>query len=61
MKHITEEYGGPTNLLEMRREDFDPLRDFLRQEGVDIRMTMFYGETCTIQAQIHGKNGYWND
>lgn len=61
MNHITQEYGEPTNLLEMRTEDFDSLRGFLRAAGVDIRMVKEYAGTCTIQAQIHGKNGYWND
>ena len=34
MKHITEQYGQPANLLELSSEDFDKLRPFLFQLGV---------------------------
>lgn len=55
MKHITEQYGCPDNLLQMRTEDFYQLRDFLREAGADIRMVTEYAGTCTVQIRNDGK------
>ena len=54
MKHITERYGSKVNYLEMRTEDFYILREFLRAEGVDIRIMDEYAGTCTIQIRNDG-------
>lgn len=51
MEHIKEQYGSQCNLLRMKEEDFWPLRDFLAEMGVQIRMTMEYAGECVIQGQ----------
>ena len=61
MKHITEEYGVETNLLEMKTSDFDELHEFLKNIGVDLRMVSEYAGICKVQAKIHSVGGYWED
>ena len=59
MRHIDTEYGKKTNILRMKTEDFYPLREFLSEAGVDIRIISEFDGECNVQAQVHGKNGYW--
>ena len=61
MKHITEEYGVETNMLEMESKDITPLANFLREAGIDLHVVSEYAGKCTVQVQIHGVNGYWFD
>lgn len=51
MKHIKEQYGAPTNLLELTQDEMEALEPFLRAVGVRIRATMAYGVYRTIQAE----------
>ena len=51
MEHIKEQYGSPCNLLSMKEEDFWPLRDFLAEMGVQIRMVSAHAGECVIQGQ----------
>lgn len=51
MKHITEEYGQPCNLLELSEEEYRELDAFLRLEGIIIRRCRSYCGTTTIQAE----------
>ena len=51
MKHITEEYGQPCNLLVLSREEYHMLDAFLRLEGVRIRRCKEFGSEVTIQAE----------
>lgn len=51
MKHITEEYGTETNLLQLTREEYEQLEPFLRQLGIRCRATMWDSKEMTIQAE----------
>lgn len=39
MKHITEEYGAETNLIECTPEEFEVMYAFLGKAGVRLRQT----------------------
>lgn len=54
MKHITEEYGSPCNHIESSIKEFYILKDFLKLYGIEARMIMSCGNTCTWQI----RNGY---
>lgn len=54
MKHIKEEYGQPCNIIESTVEEYYTMKNFLRIYGVETRMIMSCGDTCTWQI----RNGY---
>ena len=54
MKHITEKYGQPCNLLSLNYEDYLALQNFLKPLGVRLRTTIVdggYNGTCEIQGE----------
>lgn len=54
MKHITEEYGQPCDIIESTVEEFYIFKNFLKLHGIEARMIMSCGDTCTWQI----RNGY---
>lgn len=54
MKHITEEYRQPCNIIESTVDEFYIMKNFLKIYGVEARMIMSCGNTCTWQI----RNGY---
>lgn len=51
MKHITEEYGTETNLLQLTQEEYKQLEPFLRQLGIRCRTTTWDSKEMTVQAE----------
>lgn len=51
MKHITEEYGQPCDLIESTCEEFFAMKEFLERYGVEARMISSYGDTCKWQIR----------
>lgn len=39
MKHISEQYGNPANLLQVSDEEFEAVAEFLKRLGVRCRVT----------------------
>lgn len=62
MKHITEEYGSPCNLLEISNKDLAQLEPFLKQLGVRVRSTMGWSKDGEYMSLIQAENVYytWN-
>lgn len=54
MKHITEEYGQPCELIESTYEEFVILSEFLKRHGVEVRHCR--SDRNTVVWQI--RNGY---
>ena len=54
MKHITEEYGQPCEVIESSCEEFYILKEFLKRHGVEARQIISDGKTCKWQI----RNGY---
>ena len=54
MKHITEEYGQPCELIESTCEEFRLLKEFLKRFGIEARRCVSDGKTCKWQI----RNGY---
>lgn len=54
MKHITEEYGQPCELIESTCEEFFVLKEFLKRHGVEARLCIMSGDMCKWQI----RNGY---
>ena len=55
MKHITEEYGHPCDLIESTCEEFFAMKEFLKRYGVEARMISSYGDTCKWQIRNNYK------
>lgn len=51
MEHIIERYGQKTNLIKCNHEEFDIIKEFLIEIGVEIRPVMFDNKECVIQAR----------
>lgn len=53
MKHITEQYGSKTNLIQSTYEEFNIIKDFLHQLNVECRLVLVDGSenTCLFQAR----------
>lgn len=58
MKHITNQYGAETNLLELTLDEYEVLRAFLKKLGVRCRTTKWDSNgIAVIQAENPYK--YW--
>ena len=55
MKHITEEYGQPCDLIESTCEEFYIMKEFLKRFGVEARQCISYGNTCRWQIRNNYK------
>ena len=51
MKHIKEEYGTETNLLQLTHEELIQLEPFLNALGIRCRCTRWDSKDCIIQAE----------
>lgn len=59
MKHITEEYGEETNLIECSPEEFETLYAFLAKAGVRLRQTMrLHSSTGKVVVTAQAINAY---
>lgn len=54
MKHITEEYGQETNIMQSTLEEYHILKNFLTMYGIEVRMISIIDNT--VEWQI--RNGY---
>lgn len=51
MKHITERYGSPCDLIESTYEEFCIMREFLKEYGVEVRKCSSLGNVYVWQIR----------